>query len=78
MLVTSATAPLRQPVPTTHLLFVFFVQLLNELYHSDKGYSRPDTVVLCDKHPSTEIKHVLYTHSAAKSVTYIHGSPFRV
>jgi hypothetical protein len=53
------------------------LQLLDELYHTDKGYSRNHTVVLCDKPPGLDIKHVLYTHDAYKKVMYLQGSPFK-
>lgn len=53
------------------------LQLLDELYHTDKGYSRSKTVVLCDKPPGHDVRHVLYTHDAYKKVMYLQGSPFQ-
>jgi hypothetical protein len=58
------------------LVFPSFCQLLDELYHTDKGYSRDKTVVLADSPPDLEVRHVLYTHDAASKIVYLQGSAF--
>ncbi len=55
---------------------VMSVQVLDELYHKDKGYNRNRVIVLCDEEPDQSIKHVLYTHDASSKVKYLQGSPF--
>lgn len=52
------------------------LQLLDELYHTDKGYSLNHTVVLSDKPLGVDVKHVLHTHDAANKVVFLQGSPF--
>eukprot|EP00775_Hariotina_reticulata_P006540 gene6540-6766_t len=52
--------------------------LLDELYHEDKGFNRQQAVFLCPQPPSLDVQHLLLTHTAAKKVTYLQGSPFRM
>jgi hypothetical protein len=56
---------------------VHVLQLLNELYHEDKGFNRTYTVLLSPKPPSMDVQHVLATHAASQKVVYLQGSPFK-
>jgi hypothetical protein len=63
--------------PAVALLLVL-LQLLDELYHEDKGFNRQQSVFLCHQPPSLDVQHVMLTHHAARKVTYLQGSPFRM
>lgn len=52
-------------------------QLLDQIYHEDKGYNRNHTVILADQAPDQDVKHALYRHDAASKVSYLQGSPFQ-
>ena len=53
------------------------LQLLDELYHQDKGLNCSRMVILAKQKPSGALKHVLLTHDASKKVVYLQGSPFK-
>jgi hypothetical protein len=56
---------------------LLLLQLLDELYHEDKGFNHNYTVLLSEQPPSLDVQHVLSTHPAARKLTYLQGSPFR-
>lgn len=53
------------------------MQLLNELYHEDKGPNHSYTVFLSPKPPGNEIKQELAHHPANSKLIYLQGSPFK-
>jgi len=53
------------------------LQLLNELYHEDKGFNNSHTIFLSERPPSHDIEHVIATHEASRKLQYLQGSPFR-
>jgi hypothetical protein len=59
------------------VLICLLLQLLDELYHEDKGFNHNYAVLLSEQPPSLDVQHVLATHPASKKLTYLHGSPFR-
>lgn len=54
-----------------------YVQLVNELYHEDKGFNHQHCVFLNPRPPGLEQRHVLAAHHAASKMHYLQGSPFR-
>lgn len=52
-------------------------QILDELYHEDKGFNNNHTVFLSERPPSHDVEHALATHSAARKLSFLQGSPFR-
>lgn len=52
-------------------------QILDELYHEDKGFNNNYTVLLSERPPSRDVEHALATHSASKKISFLQGSPFR-
>lgn len=52
------------------------MQLLNELYHDDKGLNHSYTVLLSPKPSGNEIKREQARHAARKKLIYLQGSPF--
>jgi hypothetical protein len=57
--------------------FVVGLQLLDELYHEDKGFNHNSCVLLSERAPSNDVKHLLATHQATRKLSYLQGSPFR-
>jgi hypothetical protein len=55
-----------------------FLQILNELYHADKGFNHQKAVFLSPKPPTLDVQHLLATHAASAKLTYLQGSPFRM
>lgn len=53
------------------------LQILDELYHEDKGFNNNYTVLLSERPPSHDVEHALATHSASKKISFLQGSPFR-
>eukprot|EP00879_Flechtneria_rotunda_P031417 GHRR01034323.1.p1 GENE.GHRR01034323.1~~GHRR01034323.1.p1 ORF type:complete len:369 (+),score=71.72 GHRR01034323.1:1198-2304(+) len=51
--------------------------LLDELYHPDKGFNHQHSIFMCPRAPTLDIQHLLNTHRAASKVMYLQGSPFR-
>lgn len=60
------------------LLLLSGPQLLNELYHEDKGINLVRAVFLSPKPPTLDVQHLLATHHASAKLTYLQGSPFRI
>lgn len=54
------------------------LQVLDELYHEDKGFNHNHAVLLSERGPSLDVQHVLATHMASRKLCYLQGSPFRM
>jgi hypothetical protein len=52
-------------------------QILDEMYHEDRGFVHTHAVFLSPSPPGLDVQHVLAVHGAASKLTYIQGSPFR-
>jgi hypothetical protein len=54
------------------------LQILDELYHADKGFNHQKAVFLSPRPPTLDLQHLLATHAASAKLTYLQGSPFRM
>lgn len=64
-------------LPMPSVCWCACMQILDELYHEDKGFNNNHAVFLSERPPSHDVEHALATHAAARKLSFLQGSPFR-